>query len=229
MSVKPDKKTISIDKIREIKKFLTLRTTGTNLFRRSVVIEDGQYLTLEAQNALLKTLEEPPEDTFFIITVDRFENLRPTILSRAQSITIQKPPIDELTKFLSHNGYSKTDIQEAIMISDGLPGLITGILSPNQDSPIKESIERAKELLKASMHERLLRIPEISKTKTATNDIINALIRISSASINQLAQQNNRSSLDRWKVILQKSIQSENALSHNANPRIVLTDLFLSF
>ena len=51
-----------------------------------VIIEDAQLLTPEAQNALLKVLEEPPANTYIIMGTDTKDSLLPTILSRCQII-----------------------------------------------------------------------------------------------------------------------------------------------
>jgi|SRR5579872_3935432 len=55
-----------------------------------VVIQEAQLLTPEAQNALLKVLEEPPANTFIILEADSQEALLPTILSRCQIITLEE-------------------------------------------------------------------------------------------------------------------------------------------
>ncbi len=62
--------------------------------RKYVLIKQAQYLTEEAQNALLKILEEPPQSTFITLAVNHPENLLPTILSRCQTYTVNdiEPP-----------------------------------------------------------------------------------------------------------------------------------------
>jgi DNA polymerase-3 subunit delta' len=55
-----------------------------------VVIEDAQLLTPEAQNALLKILEEPPANTFIFLGTETRESLLSTILSRCQIIELQE-------------------------------------------------------------------------------------------------------------------------------------------
>lgn len=55
---------------------------------RVVVIESAHNLTMEAQNALLKTLEEPPESAILILGASSDANLLPTILSRCQILNL---------------------------------------------------------------------------------------------------------------------------------------------
>lgn len=56
---------------------------------RGVVLEDASVMTVEAQNALLKTLEELPENAVLILGASSDANILPTILSRCQIIKVQ--------------------------------------------------------------------------------------------------------------------------------------------
>jgi DNA polymerase III subunit delta' len=79
---------------------------------KAIIIPDSQLLTIPAQNALLKILEEPPRNTYLFLLVDLVTNLLPTIISRCQIIslesTIQAPTeeqqeqIDEVLSALEH-------------------------------------------------------------------------------------------------------------------------------
>lgn len=81
----PTKKNISIDQIRELKQIVRF---GTSLSEgaRIVLINRGEDLTEEAQNALLKILEEPARGTIFILVNDNPYLLAETIISRCQKI-----------------------------------------------------------------------------------------------------------------------------------------------
>lgn len=76
-----DKNSIPIENIREIiakLKFSTIQNPKKSLF-----IENGKDLSIESQTTLLKTLEEPPKDTFIIISIENRNQLLPTVLSRS--------------------------------------------------------------------------------------------------------------------------------------------------
>lgn len=79
-----DKKSIGIDKAREIKKFLKEKPLSGSL--KSVVILTAEILTTEAQNALLKTLEEPPEYGEIFLLSKTEDALLGTIVSRCKKI-----------------------------------------------------------------------------------------------------------------------------------------------
>lgn len=80
-----------IESIREIIHYLTLRTANAGE-NRGVLMEDAHQMTEPAQNAFLKTLEEPPEDTIIILTAPREDLLLPTILSRCILISTASTP-----------------------------------------------------------------------------------------------------------------------------------------
>ncbi len=77
---------IGIDEIKEIHKKIFLKPLQSEV--KAVILEDAHLLTIQAQNALLKVLEEPPEHTIIILGVDTPEALLPTILSRCQVIEL---------------------------------------------------------------------------------------------------------------------------------------------
>ncbi len=105
MVIEPEKGIIKIKQIRELKK--NLRFPAMEASRRVVILPDI-HSTLhrrEAANSLLKTLEEPPEDTMFILTADETGDILPTILSRCQKIPFYPLPLDQVADFLAaeHN------------------------------------------------------------------------------------------------------------------------------
>lgn len=75
-----------IEQIREIKKFLSQKPF--NHQSKIVVIQEAENLKTEAQNALLKTLEEPGENNYLILTTDNPSSFLSTIISRCQIIRI---------------------------------------------------------------------------------------------------------------------------------------------
>jgi len=93
------KSSIRINQIREIKKFLTLDFNEIPF--RTVIIEEANLMTDEAQNALLKNLEEPPNGIVFILLVSNLEQVLPTIKSRCQIINFEPLSDESLNKIIS--------------------------------------------------------------------------------------------------------------------------------
>jgi len=80
------KSSIGVDKIRPLAETLSLRTTFGG--RRAVIIENAELLTQQAQNALLKIIEEPPEGTVFMLLCTRSSLMLRTIISRTQVLKL---------------------------------------------------------------------------------------------------------------------------------------------
>ncbi len=100
ISLSEKKKLISISQIREIGILLT--TKPNEAHNRMVLILDADKMNVQAQNALLKVLEEPPENTFFILTATQIPTLLPTILSRCRQIRFFPPSCHEIQQTLVH-------------------------------------------------------------------------------------------------------------------------------
>ena len=110
-----DGKDIKIDQIREGTNFLKLKNpTG-----KVLIIEKGELLNKEASNALLKTLEEPPENSLIIITSSKPDKILPTILSRTLKIKFRPLKDDEIRQILELKGFSNTEINNFVKISEG--------------------------------------------------------------------------------------------------------------
>jgi len=84
--IKPEKSEISIDQIRLIKKEIVTFVKDKRLF----IIYNFDNASAEAQNALLKTLEENTQNNLFILLVKENEHVIPTIRSRAKIIILSK-------------------------------------------------------------------------------------------------------------------------------------------
>lgn len=85
----PEKKRTGVDEIRDL--IAALQTTAYEGGWRSVVLEAAGSLTPQAQNSLLKTLEEAPERTVFLLTAVSGSQLLPTVRSRCR--IVQMPPL----------------------------------------------------------------------------------------------------------------------------------------
>ena len=85
---------ISIEQIRKLNFDIAL--TKSNSQNHAVIISYIDNLTIEAQNSLLKTLEEPTDNTYFFLLQNSNTYLAPTIISRCISYKIQKKDLDLL-------------------------------------------------------------------------------------------------------------------------------------
>ncbi len=101
--------------------------------RRIVLVEGADRANEQAQNALLKTLEEPTDRHSFILVADEPWRLLPTIRSRSQSVRIGRVPADELTSFLVEARQLPGDLATAIArLSHGLVGRALELVDDRQ-------------------------------------------------------------------------------------------------
>lgn len=99
---------ITIDQVRELSDFINLTTHRNGL--RIVLIHPAESMNLHAANALLKTLEEPPARTFFILVTHQPQQLLPTIRSRCQAIDMARPSREAASLWLKAQGVANSDL-----------------------------------------------------------------------------------------------------------------------
>ena len=94
--------------------------------KKVIILYDGQKMTTEAQNALLKTIEEPPSGVYIIILTTSLELLLDTIKSRCQISKLSPLSGDDILEFINRD-YKHIDEEgkaSLIAFSQGIPGRI---------------------------------------------------------------------------------------------------------
>lgn len=105
----------SISAVRTLKKFLSQKPFNHN--SKIIFIPEIENLNSESQNALLKTLEEPGDNNYLILTSTNITQLLPTIISRCQKIKISSDTIKSDTKLWPITGIAKKDLDYAATIT----------------------------------------------------------------------------------------------------------------
>lgn len=228
MHLNNEKGTISINEIRRLNAFTNLKTPGNELIRRIVLIEEAQNMTIEAQNALLKILEEPPADTLFLLSSSDDKKLLPTVLSRVQQLTLNPPSDNQLTKYFLKKGYSEKQTKYALSLSNGLPGLMTAILESDDKHDLTLQIKEAKKLLSLTMFERLTMVNDLAKRKEELPNLLLAFRRICRAKLIGAAETGQDSELKKWHSKLSYILQIEMLLPNNPQTKLLLTNLLLN-
>ena len=100
-------KKIPVGFIREAIDFVMLKSGLSK--NKILFIDEAENLTISSQNALLKTLEEPPQNTYIIIQSNRFKCLNQTIYSRCQLIHFNNLSQDELYSWTEDILQNKND------------------------------------------------------------------------------------------------------------------------
>jgi DNA polymerase-3 subunit delta' len=97
-STKAPSKEIKIEQIRALSDFMNISTHRQGL--RVVVLYPAEALNMPSSNALLKTLEEPPPGTVFLLSTNSLDRLLPTILSRCRKFALPMPSHEQALAWL---------------------------------------------------------------------------------------------------------------------------------
>ena len=106
-SSKTPSKDIKIEQIRALADFMNISTHRQGL--RVVVLYPAEALNTPASNALLKTLEEPPPGTVFLLASNSLDRLLPTILSRCRKFALPMPSHPQALDWLKSQGLNDAD------------------------------------------------------------------------------------------------------------------------
>jgi len=99
--INPADSSIGVDDIRDMQSDIIIRPLYSN--RKVYLITDADRMTVQAQNCLLKTLEEPPSYAVIILTSSNYDVLLETIRSRAVNYNFKKNSFEEVKEFLKTN------------------------------------------------------------------------------------------------------------------------------
>ena len=109
---------ISVDEIRELIERVNLTRHYDNY--KIALIESADNMNNNAANALLKTLEEPPNDTLIILVCDKSQSLPATIISRCQSVVLDIPSTEDALVWLN-NRADDVEWQPLLAVAQGAP------------------------------------------------------------------------------------------------------------
>lgn len=115
--IAPEKNVIKIEHIRDIQKKIVFNPMEAK--RKVVIIDQAEKLNLYAANCLLKTLEEPPDDTVVILVANTSMRVLPTIVSRCQRIYFTPLADTEICRFLAGRGIDRERAQLIAPLAQG--------------------------------------------------------------------------------------------------------------
>ncbi|MDB5169302.1 MAG: hypothetical protein JWO41_658 [Candidatus Saccharibacteria bacterium] len=214
---------ISIEKVRELERSLSLKVPSQATVNRVVIIEDAHFLGGEAQNALLKTLEEPPQGTAIILTATSEQALLPTVRSRTARIAVKTPPTELLKAHFSQTGQPAAQLDQVLAISGGLPGLMTALLEDAEHQLIP-AIAAARGLLQKTTYERLAAVDGLVKDRELLNGVLFILQQMAEVQLRRVGS----AQAERWSKVLQSTYAAEQALAQSGQAKLVLTNLMLN-
>lgn len=132
-------------KVEQVRKIIEKVLTTRNAAFKVVVIQNIERMTPEASNTLLKMLEEPPQQTVFLLTTSRLRDVLPTIISRTRLVRFERLSGEEFADFVDcsmgsalgaggsglgagETGMDGARFEAARFFAEGLPGKATRLL-----------------------------------------------------------------------------------------------------
>jgi DNA polymerase III delta prime subunit len=212
------KKTIGIEQIRDIKKisFLTKKEPQV------IMVPNAEKITNEAQNSMLKLLEDTPANLHIFLGTTSLGKLLITIRSRAYLWRVMNPTIEEVI-----NEYKNLDInkiEQAVKLTSQRSRYLEEYLVEGK-TPL--NIDTAKEILSEDKFERLQRVNGLSKDLQQSVDIIESILLISKAAAEIAIKNNDLQKMMPWKNRLALCLESLDLLDKSVQPKLVLTRLFM--
>ncbi len=147
-------KTIAIEDVRKAKDFAMLSPYWGEY--KFIVIDNAETMTVEAQNALLKILEEPNQSSILVLITATPSALLTTINSRCQEIRFTVHPQNVVDSFISKYDFSKNNAEFIKQFANGRLGLIKKIAEEKIFEEVKESVEELMSLVKADFNDRFV-------------------------------------------------------------------------
>ncbi len=155
-----DKATLGVEAIRRLKGDVIVAPNDTDV--KVYLIEDAHLMTVQAQNAFLLTLEEPPKYVLFFLLCESAAPLLETIRSRTQTIHTEPISTVVMDEYLcrtqaearSLKSTNPTEYRELLAIADGRIGAAIELLSPAARKPHVERRALAKEFARLASEQK---------------------------------------------------------------------------
>ena len=168
--------TISVDDIRfRINNDIGIKPYGSKY--KIYIMNEADKMTIQAQNALLKTLEEPPEYAVIMLLTENVNSLLPTIISRCVVLNM-KPVMDsQLRKFLMEEmQVPDYKAEVCVAFARGNVGKAKALASSEDFENVKtEALSLLKYIQDMELHEIVAAIKKIGEYKLEVNDYLDIM------------------------------------------------------
>ncbi len=147
--------TLTIETVRQLRGSTALRPLEAP--RRVVIVDDAEAMQEPAQEALLKTLEEPPPAVTIVLLASDAEALLPTIRSRCQVVELRPVAAGAIAAGLEASGIDPAVAREAAALANGRPGwALRAVADPSLLAEHRQSVARALDWISAPVSEQVL-------------------------------------------------------------------------
>lgn len=239
--VDPSGTMIKIDQIRSLRKLL--RYAPVEGGYRIIIVNDAQAMNPEASNAMLKMLEEPPNDTHVILTAPEPTDLLETIVSRCQHVPFRPISVETIVGFLKQVKDMDGDTARCIAIlSKGSLGKALSADAENWMAWRTKLMERLLHISKASIPSLFALAENLSHDKDGLQealDMVNIWFRdlliwkfcpdniLNKDYAVQIEQNSSKLSQDDLLKNIAAVVSAQQKISRNANRRLALDVLMM--
>lgn len=170
LSCSPNEKTLKIEALRKLLSALSTHSMMSG--KRVVLILDADKLTPNAQNALLKALEEPDANTHFILSSSKERALLPTVKSRCRNQILGVWPKASIRELLSRNHASLPELEQISLLASGRPEYALNLLRNKETQAAEELYKKSFLALRD-----LSQVPEISLLLKDSRELSSLLLK----------------------------------------------------
>jgi DNA polymerase-3 subunit delta' len=166
-------KSIGVDDIRDlIDEVYTKPYEGD---KKVVIIKNADTVTVQGQNAILKTLEEPSEHTTIIMLVENMNLILETIQSRCQVLRLGRISAEKIKKYLTGQGISPDKASTAANLSDGILGNALMFLDEKFMKLREDVINAGREMVRLNLLDVLKYVDFFLHNKDKIDSILDIL------------------------------------------------------
>ena len=209
-----DGKSIKINQIRFLQERISEKPIVSN--RKVYIINDSDLMTVEAQNCLLKTLEEPPEFAVIILVLSNENKCLSTIKSRCTKIAFQKLRNSDLTQYANENNL---EVNSSLLSASD--GSISKLLNLQNNL---EAYKQLDNIINAFSRDNIVDIWNNADILYKSKDNINTLLEyLNTVFLERLKSTKESKYIQSIKIIE----NTKNKLSSNANYDMCIDNLLL--
>ena len=168
LCIQPDGNSIKIEQIRQLQKEIQEKPIISN--KKVYIIDDADFMTKEAQNCLLKTLEEPPEFAVIILIGSNENSFLPTIKSRCMILHFRELYDSEIIEYLQKEYNEQNVTQSMLDIAGGSIGRAISLKDKQEQYQKVEAI--IKNLEKKDLIDIIQESEVLYKSKDDINDML---------------------------------------------------------
>ena len=245
------KKLISIEQIRDLRDKISL-TSFLNTYKVAL-IREAEHMSIEASNALLKTLEEPAGKTIIVLLVTDLARLPETITSRCQVIKFRIIPEKLIYDELINREATREEAELLSRLSAGSPGVALKFFEDNERlEEYKSEVREFLDITSSAIWKRFNFADSKISTRGDREEIVRGVKKILSIwqgvirdalllslgnkelmvnywAIDEISDWSKQHQVEQMVVLLNKIKQTEKEISQNANIRLAIENFLLNF